>query len=293
MGWDAAVTSYKPCMTSRREFLKSAPLLGAAIALPYQRLFAETTSSLPLGTAVKLPDRGISAHRGENGVFPENTISGFLEAVRFGAAQVEFDVRRTKDGRLIIMHDVTVDRTTNGKGNVADLTFDEIRALDAGIKKNARFAGTKVPTFEEALDCLPRNIWINVHVYASNPVTDVAKVILEKKREHQAFLACRRTAALGVKEEYPQIKICNMERRGDDVSRYIRETIEWKCDFIQLLKLGTPEEMKALKDAGVRINYCCARDLRQFREVAEAGVEFPLVDDMGKFVEIAKQLFGE
>ena len=273
--------------------MKSAPLLGAAIALPYQRLFAETTSSLPLGTAVKLPDRGISAHRGENGVFPENTISGFLEAVRFGAAQVEFDVRRTKDGRLIVMHDVTVDRTTNGKGNVADLTFDEIRALDAGIKKNARFAGTKVPTFEEALDCLPRNIWINVHVYASNPVTDVAKVILEKKREHQAFLACRRTAALGVKEEYPQIKICNMERRGDDVSRYIRETIEWKCDFIQLLKLGTPEEIKALKDAGVRINYCCARDLRQFREVAEAGAEFPLVDDMGKFVETAKQLFGE
>ena len=105
-------------------------------------------------------------------------------------------------------------------------------------------------------------------------------------------MACGREAAIAVKKAYPQILICNMERRGEDVSRYIRETIEWKCDFIQLLKLGTPEEMKALKDAGVRINFCCARNLAQFREVVEAGADFPLVDNMGVFVETAKELFN-
>lgn len=232
----------------------------------------------------KLPEKGICAHRGENGTFPENTIIGFQEAVRLGVAMVELDVRRTKDGRLILMHDETVDRTTDGKGKTLDLTFDEIRELDAGIKKGTQFAGTKIPTFEEALDALPRNIWINVHVNASDPV-EIASIIIEKGRANQAFMACKRAAALEVKQAYPQLKICNMERQGDDVSKYICETIDWRCDFIQLVKLGTPEEMKALKDAGVYINFFYAKDPQHFEELLNAGVDFPLVDDCGKFIK--------
>ena len=147
-------------------------------------MFLFVASTLPLGANEKLPERGISAHRGENGVFPENTIPGFQEAVRLGAAQVELDVRHTKDGRFVLMHDATVDRTTDGRGRVDALTFEEIRRLDAGIKKSERFAGTKVPTFEEALDCLPRNIWINVHTYTDKPET-VARIIIEKNRQHR------------------------------------------------------------------------------------------------------------
>ena len=259
----------------------------------FPRWWKIRSAPAPVSTnaAIVLPKRGISAHRGENGVFPENTIPGFQEAVRLGANQVEFDVRHTKDGRFIIMHDPTVDRTTDGTGKVAELTFDEIRALDAGIKKDERFAGTKVPTFEEALDCLPRNIWINVHINTDKP-EEVAKIIVAKKRQHQAFMACGRQAALIVQQTYPQILICNMERQGNDVSRYIRETIEWKCNFIQLLKLGTPEEMKALKDAGVRINFFQSNDPRHFRELIESGVDFPLVDSIGLFVDVAQELFG-
>jgi glycerophosphoryl diester phosphodiesterase len=245
-----------------------------------------------LPAAEVLPKHGISAHRGENGVFPENTVPGFLEAVRLGASQIEFDVQRTKDGRLIIRHDATVDRTTDGTGKVADLTFDEIRALDAGIKKGGRFAGTKIPTFEEALDCLPRNVWINVHTSASQP-EEIARIVVEKNRRHQAFLACRRDAALAVRRVYPDMLICNMERRGDDVSRYIRETIEWKCDFLQLTKLGTPEEMAALKKAGVRINFFWAKTPKDFRELVAAGVDFPLVNNTGAFVETAKEIWKE
>lgn len=238
--------------------------------------------------AQDLPQRGLCAHRGENGVFPENTVIGFQEAVRLGATQVEFDVKRTKDGRLIIMHDGTVDRTTNGSGKVSELTFEEIRKLDAGIKKGERFAGTKIPTFEEALDCLPRNIWINVHTGVSHP-SEVAEIIFDKKREHQTFFACGRKTAEAVKKTHPTTMICNMERQGADVSRYIRETIEWKCEFLQLTQLGTPEEMKALKDAGVRINYFFARNSEHLRKLLAAGVDFPLVDNIGVFLEAARE----
>jgi len=254
-------------------------------------------STLPLGAAEKLPERGISAHRGENGVFQENTVAGYQEAVRLGAAQIEIDVRRTKDGHLIMMHDPTVDRTTNGKGKVADLTFDEIRALDAGIKKGERFAGTKVPTFEESLDCMPRNIWINVHVTSGQPTdvaVEVARIIFEKDRQHQAYIMCGdRRAETAVRKAFPKLLFCNLESPDYNVSQLVRETIERKCDFILLWKLGTPEEMKALKTAGIRSVYCCCgRNLDRFREVIEAGVDFPQVDNIGMFHEVAKEVFN-
>lgn len=104
----------------------------------------------------------VISHRGEHLRHPENTMPAFEEAVRVGADYFELDVRTTSDGKLVLMHDSTVDRTTNGHGEVAKMTFDEIRALDAGVKKDPAFAGTKVPTFDEALDYARGKIGIYV-----------------------------------------------------------------------------------------------------------------------------------
>jgi glycerophosphoryl diester phosphodiesterase len=86
----------------------------------------------------------IIAHRGDSAHAPENTLSAFQAAVQSGAGWLEMDVQRSKDGRLVVMHDDRVDRTTDGSGRVADLTFDEIRALTVG-------GGERVPTLEEAI----------------------------------------------------------------------------------------------------------------------------------------------
>ena len=234
---------------------------------------------IPLQATPQLPQRGISAHRGENVVHPENTLPAFREAIRLGAQQIEFDVQRTKDGRLVIMHDLTVDRTTDGEGLVSEMTFEQIRKLDSGIKKDAKFAGSQVPTFEEVLDLMPDNVWLNVHMKDDETAAVmVAKIIVEKKRTHQAFIACERTAANAVRKAYPQVMICNMERHGNDVSRYVRETIEQKYQFIQLRALCTPEEMQQLKSAGVKVNYCCTVSPGQCRQLFETGVDFVLVD---------------
>jgi glycerophosphoryl diester phosphodiesterase len=84
-------------------------------------------------------------------VAPENTLTAFSRAFQAGMG-VELDVRSTRDGHLVVLHDETVDRTTNGAGRVGQLTLDEIRALDAGSWKGGEFAGAKVPTLEEVLD---------------------------------------------------------------------------------------------------------------------------------------------
>jgi glycerophosphoryl diester phosphodiesterase len=96
----------------------------------------------------------VYAHRGGNVDAPENTLAAFRHAIEVGADWLEFDVQMTKDGALVVMHDETVDRTTDGAGRVADLTLEEIRALDAGN-------GEKVPTFEEAIT-LAKSAGVNI-----------------------------------------------------------------------------------------------------------------------------------
>ncbi|MBN1588772.1 MAG: hypothetical protein JW888_04590 [Pirellulales bacterium] len=93
----------------------------------------------------------VVAHRGFSAVAPENTLSAIAQAIRAGATGSECDVRRSKDGRIIAMHDETVNRTTNGKGKVEDLTFAQLRKLDAGSWKHKKFAGERIPTLDEIL----------------------------------------------------------------------------------------------------------------------------------------------
>lgn len=109
----------------------------------------------------------VIAHRGEHLRNPENTLPAFEEAIRLGADFIEVDVRTTADGKLVLMHDDTVDRRTNGKGAVKLLTLEQIRALDAG-------AGTRVPTFDEALGLARGRIGVYVDVKEAAPQAIVA-----------------------------------------------------------------------------------------------------------------------
>jgi glycerophosphoryl diester phosphodiesterase len=104
----------------------------------------------------------VISHRGEHLAHPENTLPAFQAAIDAKADYFELDVRTTADGHLVLMHDGTVDRMTNGHGAVRDMTFDQIRSLDAGVKFGAQFAGTKVPTFEEALQLAHGKIGVYV-----------------------------------------------------------------------------------------------------------------------------------
>jgi glycerophosphoryl diester phosphodiesterase len=98
----------------------------------------------------------IAAHRGDRADAPENTLAAFEAAVTSGTDFLETDVQLTADGFAVLMHDATVDRTTDGSGAIADLTLAQIRTLDAGSWYDPAFAGTTVPTFAEFLDLLVR-----------------------------------------------------------------------------------------------------------------------------------------
>jgi glycerophosphoryl diester phosphodiesterase len=94
----------------------------------------------------------VIAHRGDSAHAPENTLPAFEGAIQAGADWIELDVHLTKDDQVVVIHDETVDRTTNGKGRVEDLTLAQLQELDAGSWFGSNFAGARLPTLDQVLD---------------------------------------------------------------------------------------------------------------------------------------------
>jgi glycerophosphoryl diester phosphodiesterase len=110
------------------------------------------------------------AHRGASAELPENTLPAFEQAIAYGADVIEADVRLTKDGKALILHDATVDRTTSGSGPLADLTAAQARKLDAGN-------GAKIPTVEEVLELARGRVRVNLDLKELEVVAPTAKIV--------------------------------------------------------------------------------------------------------------------
>ena len=106
----------------------------------------------------------IIAHRGASAVAPENTLAAFTTAVSMGADAIEMDVKLTSDKEVVVMHDSSVNRTTNGTGEVKSLTFKEIKMLDAGSKFSSRYSGEKIPSLREICEKLKGKLLLNIEL---------------------------------------------------------------------------------------------------------------------------------
>lgn len=108
----------------------------------------------------------ILGHRGARGHAPENTMPSFAKAVELGATMFELDIHLSKDGKLVVMHDPDVERTTNGTGRIRELTWEEISRLDAGSWYGSEFAGTRVPRLEEVFAAFGNLAEIDIEIKA-------------------------------------------------------------------------------------------------------------------------------
>jgi len=113
-------------------------------------------------------------HRGVMGAEPENTLRSFRRAEREGLDGIELDLHLSKDGALVVMHDATVDRTTDGSGAIGDLTLDELRALDAG-------QGERIPVFEEVLAAVSPELPIQAEIKDAGAARVLAGVLRERE----------------------------------------------------------------------------------------------------------------
>ncbi len=118
------------------------------------------------------------AHRGASGTFPENTLSAFRAAIEAGADMCELDVQLTRDGAVVVIHDDTVERTTDGNGEVAKLTLEELKRLDAGAKfKGGAIKGERIPTLDEVFEITGGKCGLNIELKAAGVENQVAQIM--------------------------------------------------------------------------------------------------------------------
>ena len=125
-------------------------------------------------------------HRGASAAAPQNTLAAFRKAVELGADGVELDVQLSADGAVVVIHDFTVDKTTNGTGRVADKTLAELKALDAGSRFSPQFAGERIPTLAEVFEAIDGRLMVNVELKAPSQNWNTALVapVLEIVRRY-------------------------------------------------------------------------------------------------------------
>ena len=251
---------------------------------------ASTGAPAPVERAGALPARGIAAHRGASATHPENTLSALQEAVRLGAQQIEFDLRMTADGAVVLMHDERVDRTTDGQGAVAELRLDEIRQLDAGSWKDLRFRGERVPTLEEALAILPRTVWLNLHIKDARALPAVLRQVERSGRRSQAIVSLRRADILSARKLLAGAVLNNLSHSGENAG-YVEQSIAARVRFIQFQRRdGIPgrEDIRRSHRAGLRVNFCCTEDAQEQAELFARGIDFILVNDVAAALERAR-----
>lgn len=160
-----------------KKFLVGAGLAFSLLVSPFSQAFAEQPT---VGERKQVDN---VAHRGATGYAPENTIAAFDLAVEMKADYIEIDVQRSKDGELVLIHDTTVDRTTDGTGKVGDLTFEQLRSLDAGSWFGEQFKGEKIPTFDEILDRYHGKVGILVEMKAPELYPGIEEQVAEELKE--------------------------------------------------------------------------------------------------------------
>jgi glycerophosphoryl diester phosphodiesterase len=224
---------------------------------------------------VKLALRGVAAHRGGAAKRPENTCAAFREAARLGAHQIEFDVRRTADGEIAVLHDGHVDRTTDGHGALAQLRWPELRRVDAG-------AGERIPNLREALAAIPRDVWINVQVKEGEPIAaEVARQLADDGRLAQAFVSGDDATLVAARAAVAGVQVCSLSRQATR-ALYVEHALRLRAEFIQFHWLrGAPEPdlVERARAEGLRINFFCGPS-DDVTALWRAGVDFPLVDDV-------------
>lgn len=263
--------------------------------MTFSLAFAELSMTVMLAGEVSsagsrsLPTRGICAYRGASNTHPENTRAAFREAIRLGAHMLEMDACFTKDRQLVLMHDVTVDRTTNGSGAVSEFTLEEIRRLDAGSWKSGQFEGERVPTLEEAVQIMPINIWLFVHLRGGAESGErVAQAIVEQERLQQAILGCNSeataAAALGVDS---RIAVCiGRSLLNTDVKSMIAGSEQL---FLGLFKSDLAQGILESKDRDIRIFYYDPVMLpNDLPGLFDGGVHFAASPNVDVMVEAAE-----
>ena len=256
----------------------------------------------PAGPGTALPDDlapypRVCAHRGFNTVAPENSMPAFGAAVALGAPEIEFDLWRTSDGKIVSTHDARLDRVSDGEGYVWEHTLEELRKLDFGSKYGEKFAGLRIPTFAEILEKFTCRCIMNVHVKTSDHETyvydeewlrEIVRLIRRYDCEKYAYFMSGDDRVLEfMQREAPDIGRC--VGAGKRPYEMVARALEYGCGRIQLFKdKYTPDMIEDAHAHGIKVNAYYADTPERAQMYLDQGVDTILSNDylaISRYVE--------
>lgn len=270
-----------------------AAIAGSATVLAAAAVRKEGTRALKGDWPVNL------AHRGASARAPENTLEAFRLAVEAGAGGLELDVHVTRDGQVVVIHDATVDRTTDGSGAVAEMELEEIQRLDAGYRFSPdggrtfpyRGRGVRIPTLTEVYASFPE-ARVNADIKEAQWGAEEAvwRVIRSAGAEERTLIASTehpvvrrfrrisrgRIATAASRREIAAFYVLSRARLGA-LARPVYDALQVPVEH-RGIELLTPRFVRAARSAGVRVDVWTINDAAQMRWLLDLGVSGIMTD---------------
>jgi len=222
----------------------------------------------------------VIAHRGASAYAPENTLAAFRKAADMGFDLIENDVRISSDGVIVVSHDKSLDRCTEGTGEISDLTLAEIKAPSAGAWFGPEYAEEKIPTLQEALEAIPGNAGYCIELKVSGIAEKVVRLVEEAGQvERTVIFAFDGANGAAVKEANPRLPFLYLvaaqpEDRIARIPDFVANALDFHADMIGVNQGGlSPELVKASKRRGIRVWVWTVDDFERAKECVLMGVD--------------------
>lgn len=233
----------------------------------------------------------IFAHRGSSGTYPENTLIAFQDAAKLPITGVELDVHLSRDGQIVVIHDETIDRTSNGRGYVRDLTLEQLRNYDFGSKFSKAFKNEKIPLLSEVLDLYKTtdhliNIELKTNVICYDGIEEkVLALIAEKDLDNRVVISSFNHKSIRyIKELNPSISIAALTMKApNEPFRYL-QSIEAEALHISRRSIRKPSIHKLIAQ-GVPVRIFTVNRISQARRLQKIGVEAIFTDFPKKMID--------
>jgi glycerophosphoryl diester phosphodiesterase len=241
----------------------------------------------------------VIAHRGFSGQAPENTLASFKKAIELGSDMIELDVRFSKDGQVVVVHDDTIDRTTNGRGKVSDYTLKELKQFDAGSWFLPQFSGEQIPTLKEVLELAKGRILVNIEIKNESlgqyAVTDLAdRALREVKKAEMAeqviFSSFYPSALARIKERDPRIWVALLYNRSWN---YLPEITRGNPFSILNLRNSylTKDKIAKIHREGMRVNVYTVNSEEEMEQFVGWGIDGIITNHPDRLIKILQKKF--
>ena len=256
----------------------------------------------PAGSAIVkndaiMPYPRVCAHRGFNTVAPENSMAAFGSAIAMGAEEIEFDLWYTKDGEIVSIHDASLERVSDGIGNVYEHTYKELLEYDFGIKYNKKFAGIKILRLEDILKKFACHTVMNMHVKTIDNDCEYDIGILKKIialidkydcRKYVYFMTGNDNLLRLMREVAPDI--CRCCGGGNAPWEIVERAIKYDCKKVQFLKPYFNQEMiDKAHEHGIVCNVFWSDDVSETECFLHMGIDTILTNDFNLISQSIKR----